>query len=328
MKRVILGLTLIAALPLAVVGQDALRPTATPEQKTSIETEAPVERDNITVTLPWEDRENRGLGFEPHSIEKPSWGPSSICIANDEILVADAVRSRVSRWSLDGTFLEEREIPFAPGSIWCASNTHFWVFNGTWEMGYSSESEAGGMRYPLPERTIDVVTGPANKPWAVLADGFSVPVTGKAGFKRAMPLGRAQSGHAVARKTGPKSGEILFWNWESPPEVKGDGPARVLGFETSGKLGSIQPLGIDNLNRVYVQLEVLADQIPVRVKNQVVRVDENGMREEVTWTPSATAPHLDGIFLADTGQLYRFSSLETGFVVHEFAASEWKRGVK
>ena len=266
------------------------------------------------------------LGFAGAIEETLSNGPAAICVSKRGIWIADSVNQRVSLWGTKSKVKESREVPFAPAALWCNSEGHIWVMNGSRETAFFHNGVEPGSTYPLPEKSASFATGPSGDPWVVLSDGHGVPLLGKAGIKRSIPLGKDHAFHAIGRKSGTNTGEVLVWPWSSPAEVKRTGSMRTIKFEVEGLLGSITPLGMDNEGHLYVHVESLAKTAPVRVQHQVFRVSREGKRSHVEWTPSAIHPHLDGLHLTAAGQLFRFSSLAKQLMIQGFASKEWQEG--
>ena len=275
------------------------------------------------LTIPFSESGD-GLGLQAAQEESLAWGPSDICISKKGIWVADSVNSRVTLWGNKANLKESRTTPFPPAGLWCNAEGHTWVMNGSKEQAFFTDGKAPGTSYPLPDKTAHFTTGPSGAPWVILQDGHSVPLVGKAGIRRAIPMGKDRAFHAIGRKVNGTTGEILVWAWNAPAEVKGAGPVRTVKVEVDGLLGSITPIGMDAEGRLFIHVESLGKGIPVRVRHQILRVTRKGERTQIQWEPSALHPHLDGRYLSTNHDLFRFSSLADGLVIQSFGPRDWQ----
>ena len=275
------------------------------------------------LTLLFSESPDKGLGFTTGTLDRPHWGPSSICVSDGIVWVADPVHQRMVSYNPKGTIEKAVALPFPPVRLWCGANNHVWAVDGAWERGVEWKNEVLSAPYPLPHRASDLRTGPGRIPWVVLSDGHGTPIVGKAGLKRAIPLGEAQDGHSIGRKTGANTGEVLIWNWDEPAEVKGQGPARVLAFQTKGKLGSIRPLASDRDGNVYVHLEILSDAIPVAVSNQIVRISRDGQRSRFQWRADGEFAPFEGVVVQRNGPMLHYSIRGNALRIVSVPSSQW-----
>ena len=176
-----------------------------------------------SLTVPFSDNPEQGLGFVKGGEESPHWGPSSICISGETVWIADPVHQRMVAYKA-GKQATSVALPFSPSHIWCGAEGAVWAIDGAWERGVQWKDNQLSIPYPLPARSAGLTTGPGQVPWVILSDGHGAPLMGRAGRKRAIPMGEARDGHGIGRKTGSNTGEFLLWAWDEAAEVKGKGP--------------------------------------------------------------------------------------------------------
>lgn len=267
------------------------------------------------------------LGYELGRTDELSWGPSQVVPLGDNWIVADPVHSRIVTLDERGTVLKTQPTPFPPAEIWVSQEGTLWAMDGSRERVVTLDKEAGETPVFLPSRSIGLATGPSGDLWVLLADGHSVPLMGKAGIRRATPMGKGHLWHATGQKVSEKKGRILMWAWNRPADVKGQGPSRVIEWNTQEKLGSIRPLGMDTQGNLFVRVETLAPGKVIRVREHLYRIDRNGKRFQLSWPVSSINPHLDGLHLSETGSLVRFAVLPNSLVLTTYGTDEWNEVV-
>jgi len=57
------------------------------------------------------------LGVKPGNEDEEAWGPASFAVLGDEIVIADAVKSRLAFFGMDGSYRRETRLPFAADRV-------------------------------------------------------------------------------------------------------------------------------------------------------------------------------------------------------------------
>ena len=180
----------------------------------------------------------------------------------------------------------------------------------------------------VPEgRVRSLATGPDGGVWWEDRHGHAHSLDKKQPTGMALPMGEGSPWHATGRQIDKHRGEVLLWKWGVKAEVKPPGPARTYGVETSSRLGSIRPLGMDEKGRLFVRVETLSETAPLVVTTEVLAYAPSGaIVGRVSWVESAIAPTSWNIRVTANGVLIRMESQKTGLAFWRQTAQEWITG--
>lgn len=269
-------------------------------------------------------------GLDEGGAERQPRGPSLLSATEAGAFISDDVHRRVLVLAPSGEVVRAVPTSFPLADVRAAAG------GGLAMLGVDLDtvelfSPTGELvrRVPVPEqahRVRGLGVGPSSSLWVTQLDGTSIPLGDAAApAKVATPLGPTARTHAVGRRTGERSAEVLVWAWGSPAELKGRGPSLVIPITTDRRLGVVRPLSGSADGATFVLVETLSDGVPLEVRAEVRRFDGEGrLTGAVALDPAGVAPMLRGVDVAPDGTLYAMQPKPEGLAVWRVRPAEWQ----